>query len=207
MASGEPSRPGAWRWTALVFAAFAVGGWLLGYAVSGLPAPDDPAAFWAGNFSTPWAVLAFAAGMAQGRRRSGATTALAAEVSCVAGFYTRLLFLDAAHQGLAADTPAVAAAVQGLAHWLGFIAPWLAVGVGAGVLYGALGARWAESRWLPAGLALAFPFFIEPLAWPLYLGRAQGPVAVWVFEVTIGLVVLWFVARSWRGHALRGLPG
>jgi hypothetical protein len=195
------------RGTVAVCAAFAIGGWLFGYVVSGLPAPDDTSMFWVGNYSAPWAVLAFLAGLAQGRPIRGAIAAVAAEACCVAGFYTRLLFLDPAHLGLAVDTPEGAAAAQGILHWLAFIAPWLAIGTGAGLLYGVLGARWATSRSLPAGLALVLPFFVEPLAWPAYLGRVQGPAVAWIAEVAVGIAVLGLVVRSWRLRALRGLPG
>jgi hypothetical protein len=40
----------------------ALGAALFGYATARLPATDVPSAFWIGNFSAPWAVLAFIVG-------------------------------------------------------------------------------------------------------------------------------------------------
>jgi len=46
---------------------FGLCGALFGIAVSHIPSPEDPALFWVGNFSAPWAVvLAVATGLAYG---------------------------------------------------------------------------------------------------------------------------------------------
>ena len=56
-----------------------------------------------------------------------------------------------------------------------FVASWLLVGALAGAAYGLLGESWGRSRALLDGLALALPFLLEPWAWWLGLGYAQGP--------------------------------
>jgi hypothetical protein len=43
------------------------------------------------------------------------------------------------------------------------------------------------------------PFIAEPALWPLYLGRSQGPVILWVGEIVVGLAVFaWAVAVARR---------
>ncbi len=53
----EPMRR-AW----MVVVLLGLAGLLLGLFMSSLPAPSDVRTFWVGNFSSPWAVLAFVAG-------------------------------------------------------------------------------------------------------------------------------------------------
>jgi hypothetical protein len=72
-------------WVLLVSCALA--GLVLGRLMSSLPAPASETTFWIGNLSSPWAALAFLAGWSQRSRGWAATTGVAAEVACVAGFY------------------------------------------------------------------------------------------------------------------------
>ena len=72
----------------------ALAGALLGLFMSSLPAPSDIGTFWVGNFSAPWAVLAFGAGWAQRSRLWAAIGGVAAEVASVAGFYAQQLVVD-----------------------------------------------------------------------------------------------------------------
>jgi hypothetical protein len=78
-----------------------------------------------------------------------------------------------------------------------FIAPWVAVAIGAGVLYGLLGRWWGKSRSIVAGVAIALPFIVEPVLWRVYVGFGQGPLVMWLVEVAVGITLLgWaFVAR------------
>jgi hypothetical protein len=180
--------------------AFMLGAALFGFAMSSIPAPADVSTFWVGNFSSPWALLAFLAGWSQGRTAWAILTAIGAEMSCVAGFYGRFLFgsFHPDSLGLPRDTAPLAVASLALGHWLSFVAPWMVVGIGAGVVYGVLGAWWAHSRSFVAGALVAVPFIVEPLIWPIYVGRVQGPALVWIGEVVAGAAVLATVALAWR---------
>src|SRR5256885_13205710 len=92
---------------AALLVGFAVGGALFGAAISHIPSPEDPALFWIGNFSAPWAVLPFLTGRAQGSWSWAAAAGLAADVACVAGFYACFITADASRLGMPASTPTV----------------------------------------------------------------------------------------------------
>jgi len=187
--------------------AYVLAGGLFGFAMSSIPAPGDVSTFWIGNFSSPWAVLAFAAGWSQASRRWGVLTAIAAEIACVTGFYLGLLHLDPRRLGLSADTAPIVSVAVGLGRWLLFVAPWIFAGIGAGVVYGYLGGWWGRSRSLVAGSLLAVPFLVEPLVWPVYVGHAQGPAWLWFAEIAAGLVILATAAvASRRAQSSRGQP-
>jgi hypothetical protein len=177
-------------------------GLLLGWLMSSLPAPSDVGTFWVGNFSAPWAVLAFGAGWVQRSRLGAAVVGVASEVTCVAGFYGKLLFVDPDHLGLPHSTAPLTLIGTGVSQWLWFIAPWVAVAIGAGVVYGLLGRWWGESRSIVAGVAIAVPFIVEPVAWWVYVGFGQGPLALWLVEAAVGAAILgWVIAARWpRGN-------
>jgi hypothetical protein len=176
----------------------ALAGLLLGGLMSSLPAPSDVGTFWVGNFSSPWAVLAFLAGWSQRSLMWAAAGGVAAEIACVAGFYVKLLFVDPDHLGLPHSTAPLALIGTGVSQWLWFIAPWVAVGIGAGVVYGLMG-RWRrESRSMVAGVAIALPFIVEPAAWRVYVGFGQGPLVLWLVEMAVGIAILsWVIATKW----------
>jgi hypothetical protein len=176
----------------------ALAGALFGRFMSSLPASSDVGTFWVGNFSAPWAVLAFGAGWAQRSRLWAAIGGVAAEVACVAGFYggpvfdPRGLFGPPPYPGL------LTVIETGLSHWLWFIAPWVALAMGAGVLYGLLGRWWGQSRSIVAGVAIALPFMVEPVAWRVYVGLGQGPLVVWFVEIAVGITLLGWVLVARR---------
>ena len=179
----------------------ALAGALLGSFMSSLPAPSDVGTFWVGNFSAPWAVLAFGAGWAQRSRPWAAIGGVAAEAAIVAGFYAQFLVFDPDRLGLPRSTGLLTLVETGLSQWLWFIAPWVAVAIGAGVLYGLLGRWWGQSRAIVAGVAIALPFIVEPVAWRVYVGFGKGPLVVWLVEIAVGITLLGWVlaARSrWR---------
>ena len=183
-------------WVLLVSCALA--GLLLGRLMSSLPTPSEVGTFWVGNFSSPWAVLAFVAGRSQRSRIWAAGAGVAAEVACVAGFYLKLLFVDPDPLGLPHSTAALTLIGTGVSHWLWFIAPWVVVAIGAGVVYGLLGRWWGESRSVVAGVAIALPFIVEPAAWRVYVGFGQGPLVLWLVEVAVGIAILaWVIAGRW----------
>jgi hypothetical protein len=192
-------------WMLLVSCALA--GLLLGRLMSSLPPPSTLTTFWVGNFSSPWAVLAFLAGWSQRSRAWAATSGVAAEIACVAGFYVKLLFVDPDHLGLPHSAAPLALIGTGVSQWLWFIAPWVAVSIGAGVVYGFLGRWWGESRSIVAGVAIALPFIVEPAAWRVYVGFGQGPLVLWLAEVAVGIAILgWVIAARWHlgnGSSLR----
>src|SRR5258705_11657032 len=110
----------------------AVAGLLLGRLMSALPAPSTTTTFWVGNFSSPWAVLAFLAGWSQRSIAWAAICGMAAEVACVAGFYVKLLFVDPDRLGLPHSTDSLTLIFTGVSQWLWFIGPWVGVALGAG---------------------------------------------------------------------------
>jgi hypothetical protein len=182
-------------WVLLALSALA--GALLGLFMSSLPAPSDIGTFWIGNFSAPWAVLAFGAGWAQRSRLWAAIGAAAAEVAIVVGFYGQFLVGDFADprkllgsEPYPGHLPFIETAV---ANWLSLAAPWLVLAVGAGVVYGVLGRWWGQSRSIVAGVAIALPFFVEPFAWRVYDGFLKGPLVVWFVEIAVGVTLLGWV--------------
>jgi hypothetical protein len=183
-------------WVLLVLSALA--GALLGLFMSSLPAPSDIGTFWVGNFSAPWAVLAFGAGWAQRSRLWAAIGGVAAEVACVAGFYAQFLTVDPGRLGFFRPTGLLTLIETGLSQWLWFVAPWVAVAMGAGVLYGLLGRWWGQSRLIVAGVAIALPFIVEPVAWRVYDGFGRGPLVVWLVEMAVGITLLGWVLVARR---------
>jgi hypothetical protein len=185
-------------WVLLVFCALA--GLVLGRLMSALPAPSTVTTFWVGNLSSPWAVLAFLAGWSQRSRIWAAAAGVAAEVACVAGFYGQFLvgdIVDPRRLGFVDSTDAFTLIGTAISQWLWFIAPWVVVAIGAGVVYGLLGRWWGESRSIVAGVAIALPFIVEPAAWRVYVGFGQGPPILWLAEVAVGIAILgWFVGRG-----------
>jgi len=184
-------------------------GSLFGLGMSSIPSPHDVAIFWVGNFCAPWLVLAFLAGRAQRSWRLSALAGVATEIACVTGFYARFLTLDTVRLGLPKSTPTMTVAEISVSRWLYFIAPWIVAGVAAGLVYGVFGFLWHRSRPLVAGLAVALPFFVEPVLWPIRNGHYQGPWGVWATEVSVGLLFLGFVLtlrRSSSFSALSSLP-
>lgn len=182
-------------------------GALLGLFMASLPAPSDTRTFWIGNFSAPWAVLAFAAGWSQRSRPWSAMGAAAGEVAIVVGFYgsglvgefadpERLLGLEPYPGPL----PFIETALGG---WLGLAGPWMVLALAAGVVYGLLGRWWRESRAIAAGVAIALPFLVEPLAWRVYDGFLKGPLAVWAVEIAAGIALLSWVLLARRRLASR----
>jgi hypothetical protein len=186
-------------WALLVLSALA--GALLGLFMSSLPAPSDVGTFWVGNFSAPWAILAFGAGWAQRSRLWAAIGGVAAEVAIVVGFYGQFLVGDFADPRKIlgpAPYPGLLPFIEtALSQWLWFIAPWVVLAIGAGAIYGLLGRWWGQSRSIVAGVAIALPFFVEPVAWRVYDGFVRGPLVVWFVEIAVGITLLgWvFVAR------------
>jgi hypothetical protein len=185
----------------LLLALSALAGVALGSFMTSLPAPSDVATFWVGNFSAPWAVLAFGAGWAQRSRLWAGIGGVIAEVACVAGFYAKFLVFDPDRLGLPRSTGTFTLVETSLSQWLWFIAPWVVVAIGAGAIYGLLGRWWGQSRAIVAGVAIALPFTVEPLAWRVYVGFGQGPLVVWLVEIAVGIALL-----GWVLVARRPLP-
>jgi hypothetical protein len=131
---------------------------------------------------------------------------VAAEVACVAGFYGQFAVgdvVDPRRLGLVDSTDALTLIGTAVSQWLWFIAPWVVVAIGAGVVYGLLGRWWGESRSIVAGVAIALPFIVEPAAWRVYVGFGQGPLVLWLVEVSVGLAILgWIIAARSRGRDL-----
>jgi hypothetical protein len=196
-------------WILLVLCALA--GLLLGVLMSSLPAPSDVGTFWVGNFSSPWAVLAFLAGWGQKSRIRAAVAGVAAEVACVVGFYGQFLVgavVDPRRLGFVDSTDALTLIRTAVSQWLWFIAPWVVVAIGAGVVYGLLGRWWGKSRSIVAGVALALPFIVEPAAWRVYVGFGQGPLVLWLVEVAVGIAILgWVIGGRWPSKDGGWFPG
>src|SRR5919201_5676697 len=103
---------------------FALAGALFGRVISIIPSPEVHEVFWVANLSSPWLLLSFLAGFAQRSYRWGGVAGVAADVSCVLGFYAGFLSLDPLRYGLPASAPLLQVAFASLANWLVFIAPW-----------------------------------------------------------------------------------
>ncbi len=148
--------------------------------------------------------LAFGAGWAQRSRLWAGVVGVAVEVACVAGFYGQFLVgdvVDPKRLGFVDSTDALTLVGTAVSQWLWFIAPWVVVAVGAGVVYGMLGRWWGESRSIVAGVAIALPFIVEPAAWRVYVGVGQGPLVLWLAEVAVGIAILgWVIAARNRGQ-------
>jgi hypothetical protein len=121
----------------------------------------------------------------------------------VVGFYGQFLTLDPMRLGLPPSTNLITVAATSLSGWFEFIAPWLVIALGAGVICGILGSWWGRSRALIAGLANAAPFIAEPWLWAIYNGYYKGPIVVWVAEIALGVLVAVWAVTSWR-RARRG---
>jgi hypothetical protein len=184
-----------------IFAAFliTVGAALFGYVLSNLPEPSDRSAFWIGNFSAPWAALAFVAGWSQRRVVPAMLVAVLAEAACVVGFYDLPGHLIGFCQGMPLDyclgapqgTSPIWLELTLFQMWLrGSAGQWLIAGVGAGVVYGYLGAWWGRTRSLVPAALLVLPFFVEPLAWQAYEGHLRGPAFIWGCEALAGAGLL-----------------
>lgn len=186
-------------------AALVAGAAIFGYAMEGLPAPADPTIFFVGNFSAPWAVLAFLIGWSRRKPGEAIAVAVAGEIACVVGFYGRSFTLDPLVLGLARDTAPVVALATWLRNFVSYAGQWLVAGVAAGVAYGWLGAWWARSRSLIPAMLLALPFFLEPVAWRAYDGYLKGPTIISGCEAAAGvglLVTMGLLSR--RGSVREG---
>ena len=172
----------------------ALAGALFGVFMSSLPPSFDSGTFWIGNLAAPWAVLAFGAGWAQRSRLWAAIGGVAAEVAIVAGFYVSALVdpvIDPwAH--FAAPYPGLLTSVgTGLSDWLWCVSTWAIPAIAAGVVYGLLGRWWGQSRPIVAGIAIALPFFAEPVWWRVFEGYPlEGSLVLWLLEIAVGITLL-----------------
>jgi len=173
----------AMRRRLLLIVAFMLAGWAFGVLDSRIPMPSSSTVFWVGNLGSTWLVLPFLAGWAQGSRPWALVSGLVTSEASMVGF-----FLLGGAWGPAS---------------FAFVASWLLVGALAGGAYGLFGESWGRSRALLDGLALALPFVLEPWAWSLGLGYAQGPLPIWYVETAVGLALLVWVVVASRRRALR----
>ena len=198
-----------------IFAALLItlGAALFGYLLARLPTPAAPSDFWIGNFSAPWAVLAFVAGWSQRRVVPAMLLAVLAEAACVVGFYDLLGTLTNFCGGMPLDyclgapqgTSPISLELTIFQMWLrGSAGRWLIAGVGAGVIYGYLGSWWGRTRSLLPAALLVLPFFVEPLAWQAYEGHLRGPAFIWGCEALVGAGLLAVMILVSRRLPLRG---
>jgi hypothetical protein len=180
----------------------ALAGALFGVFMESLPGTSDTGTFWVGNFAAPWAVFAFGAGWAQRSRLWAAIGGMATEVAIVAGFYAYVLvgpFVNPSMRLYPAPDPGLPFIETVLSQWLwGPIAAWLVPAIVAGVVYGLLGRWWGRSRSIVAGVAIALPFFVEPVWWRVYDGFLKGPLVVWFVEIAVGIALLGWVLVARR---------
>jgi hypothetical protein len=185
----------------------ALAGALFGVFMSSLPPSFESGTFWIGNLAAPWALLAFGAGWAQRSRLWAAIGGMAAEVAIVAGFYGQFLvgpFVNPQIRLYPAPDPGLPFIETVLSQWLwGPIAAWLVPAIVAGVLFGLLGRWWGQSRSIVAGVAIALPFFVEPVWWRVYDGLLKGPLVLWLAEIAVGITLLGLVLVARRPLAGR----
>lgn len=129
-----------------------------------------------GNLSAPWLLLPFLAGAAwrPGRLAPSAVLGLVASISALAAFYaTNTLVLEV-----------------GLSTALESGRLFFALGLVSGPVFGLLGG-WARRRSVPAAVAMAGFFVLEPAAWLVHVhtlplaSSASYPV-VWLAEGLVG---------------------
>jgi hypothetical protein len=177
-------------------------GALFGVFMESLPGTSDSGTFWVGNFAAPWAVFAFGAGWAQRSRLWAAIGGMATEVAIVAGFYAYVLvgpFVNPSMRLYPAPDPGPLPFIEAvLPGWLWAVSSWVPPAIVAGVVYGLLGRWWGRSRSIVAGVAIALPFFVEPVWWRVYDGFLKGPLVVWLVEIAVGLTVLGWVLVTRR---------
>lgn len=177
---------------------------VFGAVLSLIPSPSGAGEFWVGNFAAPWLVLAFVGGWLLCHRFWAPAVGAVCDTACVVGFYGHFLFVDE-HRIRGRGSAIASRVADNLAHWLVFIAPWVAVALVAGTAFGWLGGRWARSRSTLAGVMLAVPFLVEPWVWSLGLGYNRGSWLPWAAETCIGLVILAWVTVIRRQR--RTAPG
>lgn len=136
-----------------------------------------------------------------------------AEVACVVGFYDLPGFLTGFCKGMPLEyclgapqgTSPISLEMTLFQMWLrGSPAQWLVAGVGAGIVYGYLGAWWGRSRSVIPAALLALPFFVEPLAWRVNNGYLKGPAITWLCEALVGAGLLAVMILVSRRLPLRG---
>jgi hypothetical protein len=178
----------AMRRRLLLLVLFVLAGWAFGVLDSRIPMPSSSTVFWAGNLGSTWLVLLFLAGWVQRSRPWALVGGLVTSEASMVGF-----FLLGGAWGPAS---------------FAFVASLLLVGALAGGVYGLFGESWGRSRALLDGLALALPFVLEPWAWSLGLGYAQGPLPIWYAETAVGLALfVWVIVASRRRVARTGETG
>lgn len=182
-------------------AAFVLAGFVYGLVVSHIPSPSTVGVFWVSNLSAPWLLLAFLAGWSQRSRLWAAVAGALTDVAAIAGFYLAFLLIDPGPGPFGRPTPTLTRIAENMGSWLGFIAPWLAYAVVAGLVFGLLGWWWGRSRSLLAGAAVCLAFVLEPVAWTLYDGHLPRPAVIWIAEAVVGLAAL-----AWLLTARRGRP-
>ena len=189
----------------------ALTGALFGWLMGSVPPSLTSGTFWIGNLAAPWALFAFGAGWAQRSRLWAALGGVATEVAIVAGFYLSALVdpvVDPwAHFGL--PYPGLLTRLgTGLSDWLSCISPWAIPAIAAGVVYGMLGRWWGRSRPIAAGIALAVPFFVEPVWWRAFEGYPlEGSLVVWVVEIAVGIALVgWALVERRRYSADDSAP-
>lgn len=189
------------------FLAFVVGGFGYGVVASRIPVPHGATAFWAGNPSSPWLLLAFLAGRSQRSWLWAGLAGALADCAAILGFYAEFLYFHAFDRTAGAPRPQSIASlltrtVDYLPSWLAVTAPWLEKAVACGVVFGLAGWWWGRSRSLAAGAAVCLAVTLEPFAWFVYLGHVPRPYALWLMEAVAGAVALvWVVASRRIGSA------
>lgn len=185
-------------------AACVLAGFVFGLVVSHIPSPRAVGVFWVSNLSAPWLALAFAAGWLQRSRAWAAMAGLVTDVAAIVGFYLHFLLIDPGPGPFGRPTPMLTRLVENMGSWLGFIAPWVAYAVVAGLTFGLLGHWWGRSRSLLAGVAVSLAFVLEPWAWAIHDGRLPHPYIIWIAEGCVGLVALLWVLATRRGARAGG---
>jgi hypothetical protein len=196
--------PSITRAPAARLVACALASFVFGLAVSRIPSPRGVGVFWVSNLSAPWLVLAFVAGWLQPSRSWAALAGLLTDVAAIVGFYLHFLLVDPGPGPFGRATPLLRRLAENMASWLGFIAPWVAYAVVAGLVFGLLGLWWSRSRSLVAGLAVSLAFVLEPFAWAIHDGRLPRPYDIWIAEAGVGFLALVWVLGAGRGARVQG---
>ncbi|HEY0388655.1 MAG TPA: DUF6518 family protein [Gaiellales bacterium] len=134
----------------------------------------------AAQVSATWLIVPFLAGWTQRSARSALAIGL---VSTQAALVAYCLMTVSPFEGVAIASAPTAAAAMAQSNLV-----YVVAGLVTGPVYGWLGLRWRETRWVVSAALVIGALCFEPLA-RASVGRTYDPVTVWQIEVLVGLAV------------------
>jgi hypothetical protein len=185
-------------------------GLIFGLAISKAPLPNGVGEFWLPNLAAPWIILIFCAGRMQQSAFGAALSGALFGVFAIVGFYAQFLTVENYRPG-EYGAKSLFSRIQGnLDSWLHFVAPWILLGLMAGLTYGLIGNWWRKNKSVFSLVLLVLPIIFEPLGWRIYEGHFQKPWILWIMEPVAGIAILfvgWILGRTANEtHRARAQP-